>query len=93
METRNCVRWNLPKDAFCLSQKLGQYAPQVIAFNGKDTYERFSQRPCKLGLQKEPLYGAKVFVLPSTNGTGDTDRGAKLRYFRQLAKLIAKLPK
>ncbi len=35
-----------------LSQKLEQYAPQVIAFNGKGTFENFAQRPCKLGLQK-----------------------------------------
>ena len=55
-----------------LGQKLDQYAPQVIAFNGKTAYERFSQRPCKLGLQKERLYGAQVFVLPSTSGKNAT---------------------
>ena len=76
-----------------LGQKLDQYAPQVIAFNGKTAYERFSQRPCKLGLQKERLYGAQVFVLPSTSGKNALGRGAKLRYFRQLAKLLAKLQK
>jgi mismatch-specific thymine-DNA glycosylase len=76
-----------------LGQKLDQYAPQVIAFNGKTAYERFSQRPCKLGLQKERLYGAQVFVLPSTSGKNAIERGAKLRYFRQLAKLLAKLQK
>jgi len=51
-----------------LAQKLEQYAPQVIAFNGKMAYQNFSQRPCELGLQKQPLYGALVFVLPSTSG-------------------------
>ena len=76
-----------------LGQKLDQYAPQVIAFNGKTAYERFSQRPCKLGLQKERLYGAQVFVLPSTSGKNAIERGAKLRYFRQLAKLLAQLQK
>ena len=76
-----------------LAQKLDQYAPQVIAFNGKTAYERFSQRPCKLGLQKERLYGAQVFVLPSTSGKNAIGRGAKLRYFRQLAKLLATLQK
>jgi TDG/mug DNA glycosylase family protein len=76
-----------------LAQKLDQYAPQVIAFHGKTTYEHFSQRPCKLGLQKERLYGAQVFVLPSTSGKNAIGRGAKLRYFRQLAKLLAKLQK
>ena len=76
-----------------LGQKLDQYAPQVIAFNGKTAYERFSQRPCKLGLQKGQLYGAQVFVLPSTSGKNAIERGAKLRYFRQLAKLLAQLQK
>jgi len=47
----------------------------------------------KLGLQKERLYGAQVFVLPSTSGKNAIGRGAKLRYFRQLAKLLAKLQK
>src|SRR6266480_3838322 len=51
-----------------LSQKLEEFAPHVVAFNGKLTYEQFSQRKCKFGLQKELLYGARVYVLPSTSG-------------------------
>ena len=35
-----------------LAQKLAEYTPQVIAFNGKTAYQNFSQRPCNLGLQK-----------------------------------------
>ncbi|MFZ0637570.1 MAG: mismatch-specific DNA-glycosylase, partial [Candidatus Acidiferrales bacterium] len=49
-----------------LAQKLEELKPHVVAFNGKMVYERFSGRTCKLGLQKETLYGARVFVLPST---------------------------
>ena len=75
-----------------LAQKLEQYAPQVIAFNGLGTFENFAQRPCKPGLQKARLYGAQVFVLPSTSAKHAKGRGHKLRYFRQLAKLLAKLP-
>ena len=75
-----------------LAQKLEEYAPQVVAFNGKTTYENFAQRPCKLGLQKERLYGAQVFVLPSTSARNATGRGRKLRYFRQLAAVLRKLP-
>ncbi len=41
-----------------LAQKLEQYAPRVVAFNGKLVFEKFAQRRCKLGLQKERLYGA-----------------------------------
>jgi len=76
-----------------LAQKLEQYAPQVIAFNGKTAYENFSQRACKLGLQKERLYGALIFVLPSTSGKNAIGRSAKMRFFRQLAKLLTKLEK
>ena len=31
-----------------LSQKLGEYLPHVIAFNGKSVYEQFAQRRAKL---------------------------------------------
>ena len=51
-----------------LSQKLEEFSPRVVAFNGKTTYEQFAQRKCKFGLQKELLYGARVYVLPSTSG-------------------------
>lgn len=73
-----------------LSQKLEQHHPRIIAFNGKLAYEKFSGRPCKLGLQKEKLYGAQVFVLPSTSGQNTGDSGAeKLTYFKQLAALLS----
>lgn len=71
-----------------LAQKLEQAAPRVVAFNGKLVFEKFAQRPCKLGLQKERLYGAQVFVLPSTSGQNAIGRGAKLRYFKQLAEVL-----
>jgi len=74
-----------------LAQKLEQFAPQVIAFNGISTFENFAQRPCKAGLQKTKLYGAMVFVLPSTSAKNAKGRGFKLRYFRQLAKVLEKL--
>ena len=88
-----CIQWHQHGDAcrILLSQKLEQYAPQVIAFNGKTAYENFSQRPCDLGLQKLRLYGALVFVLPSTTEKSAPGPNGKLRYFRQLAKLLAKL--
>lgn len=73
-----------------LAQKLEQCAPRVIGFNGKLAFEKFSGRPCKLGAQRERLYGARVFVLPSTSGQNAQGRGLKLRYFRQLAALVQK---
>jgi mismatch-specific thymine-DNA glycosylase len=75
-----------------LAQKLEQMRPRVIAFNGKTVYEKFAGRPCKLGLQKDKLYGAHVFVLPSTSGqNAGTDRAVKKRYFKKLAELLKNL--
>jgi mismatch-specific thymine-DNA glycosylase len=75
-----------------LAQKLEEMKPKVIAFNGKMVYEKFAGRVCKLGLQKDTLYGAQVFVLPSTSGqNGGTERAVKMRYFKQLAVLLKKL--
>jgi mismatch-specific thymine-DNA glycosylase len=75
-----------------LARKLDELRPRVIAFNGKMVYEKFAGRPCKLGLQKELLYGAQVFVLPSTSGlNGGTSRSVKMRYFKKLAALLKSL--
>jgi mismatch-specific thymine-DNA glycosylase len=75
-----------------LAQKLEEMKPKVIAFNGKMVYEKFTGRACKLGLQKEMLYGAQVFVLPSTSGqNGGTERAVKMRYFKQLALLLKQM--
>ena len=75
-----------------LAQKLEEMQPRVIAFNGKMVFEKFSGRPCKLGLQKEKLYGAQVFVLPSTSGqNGGTELAVKMRYFKKLAALLKDL--
>src|SRR5437016_2650185 len=74
-----------------LSQKLGEYVPHVIAFNGRSVYEQFAQRRAKLGLQKEPLYGAKVYVLPATDSQHVQNPKDRLLHFRKLAALIRKV--
>ena len=76
-----------------LSQKLEEFAPHVVAFNGKIAYEQFSQRKCKFGIQKELLYGALVYVLPSTSSQNAQDRKEKLQHFRKLAQLVARTKK
>lgn len=76
-----------------LSQKLEEFAPRVVAFNGRLTYEQFAQRKCKLGEQKEPLYGARVYVLPATSGPANQGRSEKLRHFRKLAQLVKRVAK
>jgi len=65
----------------------------VVAFNGKLTYEQFSQRKCKFGLQKEPLYGARVYVLPATPSLQGDKKSEKLQHFRKLAQLVKRIEK
>jgi TDG/mug DNA glycosylase family protein len=74
-----------------LAQKLAEYGPRVVAFNGKMVYEKFAQCKCKLGLQKKKVYGAHVFVLPSTSSQNAAGQGVKRRYFRQLGEFLRHL--
>ena len=74
-----------------LSQKLGEFMPHVIAFNGKSVYEQFAQRRAKLGLQKELLYGARVYVLPATDSHHSQKQKDRILHFRKLAALIKKV--
>jgi double-stranded uracil-DNA glycosylase len=76
-----------------LSQKLEECAPRVVAFNGKLPYEQFAQRKCKFGLQKESLYGARVYVLPATPGSAEDKRSEKVAHFRKLSQLLKKMEK
>jgi TDG/mug DNA glycosylase family protein len=72
-----------------LADKLKRITPQVVAFNGKVAYEKFSGRAARLGWQEERIAGARVFVLPSTSPRNARMlRVEKLRYFRQLAKWL-----
>jgi TDG/mug DNA glycosylase family protein len=73
-----------------LSQKLEEFAPHVVAFNGKMVYEQFAQRKCKYGIQKQVLYGARVYVLPETAGPLKSGKSEKLEHFRKLAQLVAR---
>ena len=76
-----------------LSQKLEEFAPRVVAFNGKLTYEQFAQRKCNFGLQKQTLYGARVYVLPATPSPEAEKKSEKLVHFRKLAQLVKRIEK
>jgi len=72
--------------------KLRRTAPRMIAFNGKLAYERFSGRSARLGLHRQRIEGARVFVLPSTSGrNGSVTRAGKLAHFRRLARQLSNL--
>src|SRR5580765_3184876 len=73
-----------------LSQKLGEFVPHVIAFNGKNVFEQFAQRRAKLGLQKDLLYGAKVYVLTATDPSMRRHPKDRVIHFRKLAAIVRK---
>jgi double-stranded uracil-DNA glycosylase len=88
------TREDFAEGRIVLSQKLEEFSPRVVGFNGKLTYEQFSQRKCKYGLQKELLYGARVYVLPSTiDAQNAKGNGEHVRYFKKLAQLVARTQK
>jgi TDG/mug DNA glycosylase family protein len=87
------AREDFAEGRIVLSQKLEEFSPRVVAFNGKMTYELFAQRKCKFGLQKESLYGARVYVLPATPGPDVKSKREKLQHFRKLAQLVKRVEK
>lgn len=87
------TREDFAEGRIVLSQKLGEFSPRVVAFNGKLTYEQFAQRKCAYGLQKESLYGARVYVLPSTSGKNARSKSTRVRHFRKLAHLVERTQK
>ena len=87
------TREDFAEGRIVLSQKLGEFAPHVVAFNGKIVYEQFAQRKCKFGIQKQMLYGARVYVLPETAGPKISGKADKLEHFRKLAQLVARTAK
>jgi double-stranded uracil-DNA glycosylase len=91
--TEELTREDFAEGRIVLSHKLEELAPHVIAFNGKIVYEQFAQRKCAFGLQKEQLYGAHTFVLPSSSGQNAQEHKEKLSYFRKLAQLVRRTEK
>jgi TDG/mug DNA glycosylase family protein len=81
-------REDFAEGRFVLSRKLEEFLPRVVAFNGKLPYEQFAQRKCRYGVQKELLYGARVYVLPTTVDQTPRNRGERLKHFRKLAELV-----
>jgi len=88
--TTELTREDFAEGRIVLSQRLGEFTPHVIAFNGKLAFEQFAQRKCKFGLQKELLYGARVYVLPETNAQDARGNSERVRHFRKLAQLVSR---
>jgi hypothetical protein len=63
----------------------------VVCFNGKRIYEVFAGHRCAFGLQDDRLDGTIIFVMPSTSArTASYQRPDKLRFFRELAAIVAR---
>ena len=72
-----------------LARKLRQHQPRAVCFNGKRIYEVYSGRPCKFGIQPDPIEGAIVYVMPSTSArTAAYQRADKLVHFRTLRRIV-----
>jgi len=91
--TEELEREDFAEGRFVLSRKLEEFLPRVVAFNGKLPYEQFAQRKCKYGVQKELLYGARVYVLPTTVELNARNRSERLKHFRKLADLVKQTEK
>jgi len=74
-----------------LSQKLGEYLPHVIAFNGKSVYEQFAQRPRKIGIAKGFAVRREGLCLPATDSQHVQKLKDRLTHFRKLATLVRKV--
>jgi TDG/mug DNA glycosylase family protein len=91
--TETLTREDFAEGRIVLAQKLEEFLPRVLAFNGKLAFEQFAQRKCKYGLQKDSLYTARVYVLPATPGPHDKNKSEKMLHFRKLAQLIKGIEK
>jgi mismatch-specific thymine-DNA glycosylase len=79
----------LRSGARMLRAKLLRCAPRIACFNGKLIYEVFAGHNCNFGLQPERLGATGLYVMPSTSArTASYQRADKLRFFRELARLV-----
>lgn len=73
-----------------LKQKVSQYSPLTLAFNGKRAAQEVYGYSVHYGLQPEPIASSTVFVLPSTSGIAR--KYWNEWYWRELADYINSHP-
>jgi len=66
--------------------KIKNYKPKVIALTSKNAYKFYYGKNCDYGLQLEEMFGAKVFVLPSTSPLAF--KFWDIKYWKELKKII-----
>jgi double-stranded uracil-DNA glycosylase len=77
-----------------LTAKVERYAPRVVSFNGKATYERFyGRQPADWGLQPDRIGDAPslVFVTPSSSGRANGVGTAREAAYVALGVLVRRL--
>ena len=81
----------LQQGAVLLERKVRRYQPGVIAFLGVTSYRTGFHRPlAKIGLQKERLADAGIWVLPSPSGLNAHYQASDLaRLFKELREATA----
>jgi TDG/mug DNA glycosylase family protein len=83
---------SLSKSDFNVSEfrrKMAQFAPRVIAFNGKRAAQEFYECPVRYGHQAAPVGRTVVFVLPSTSAAAR--RYWDESYWIELALFLGKI--
>jgi TDG/mug DNA glycosylase family protein len=73
-------------DCHGFKAKIEQFAPKVVAFNGKRAAETFLGRTVTYGRQSEVIGDTMLFVLPSTSGAAR--RFWDETYWHELASLV-----
>lgn len=68
-----------------LVQKIEQYRPRYVCFNGKRAAEVFFQKPVDFGLQPVMLGQTSFFVAPSTSGAANG--WWDINHWKELARL------
>ncbi len=71
-------------------EKMKQYQPSIIAFNGKRAFQEvFQYTPKEYGLTREQIDESQVFLLPSSNGSETTMTfEEKLEWYKKLKALL-----
>lgn len=78
--------------AAALRRKIRRYRPSIVALVGITVFRALFPRhrgPVRLGLQRERIAGARVFVLPNPSGrNANYSYPEMLRAFRALARAV-----
>lgn len=68
-----------------LREKLEQFRPRIVCFNGLTGYRGCFDPHARLGAQPEPLAGSRVFVVPSTSAANaGFTRDERVEWFTRL---------